>query len=73
MTQYTDDSPPGIYSMANIGVAPDSASSEYPREGMVAAFGDVGFALQVGEIGISDYDAVTFTSPYGWHIIKRVK
>jgi hypothetical protein len=73
VTQYTDDSPPGIYSMSNIGVAPDNASGEFAREGMVAAFGDIGFALQVGEIGIADYDATTFTSPYGWHIIKRIK
>jgi hypothetical protein len=73
VTQYTDDSPPGIYSMANSGVAPDAASGEFSRDGMVAAFGDVGFALQVGEIGISDYDGVNFTSPYGWHIIKRIK
>jgi hypothetical protein len=73
VSQYTDDSPPGIYSMYNIGVNPDNASGEVARQGMVAAFGDVGFALQVGEIGIADYDAVTFTSPYGWHIIKRVK
>src|SRR5206468_3328603 len=67
----TDDSPPGIYSMANNGVNPDQAAGEYPRGGMVPAFGNVGFALQVGQIGISDYDPAT--SPYGWHIIKRVK
>ena len=67
----TDDSPPGIYSMANNGVTPDQASKEYPRGGMVPAFGNVGFALKVGEIGISDYDPST--SPYGWHIIKRLK
>ncbi|MGA7733767.1 MAG: peptidylprolyl isomerase [Chloroflexia bacterium] len=73
VVQYTDDSPPGIYSMANIGVQPDSAAQEAGRQDMVAAFGDVGFTLQVGEIGIADYDDVNFTSPYGWHIIKRVK
>src|SRR5437867_460611 len=67
----TDDAPPGIYSMANNGVNPDKAAREFPRGGMVPAFGNVGFALQVGEIGISDYDPAT--SPYGWHIIKRVK
>jgi hypothetical protein len=65
----TDDAPPGIYSMSNLGVTP--ADGEYPREGMVPAFGNIGFALKVGEIGIADYDPQT--SPFGWHIIKRLK
>jgi parvulin-like peptidyl-prolyl isomerase len=65
----TDDAPPGIYSMSNLGVTP--ADGEYPREGMVPAFGNIGFKLQVGEIGIADYDPQT--SPFGWHIIKRLK
>ncbi len=76
VSQYTDNSPPGIYSMSNIGIQPTSAD-EYPREGMVAAFGNIGFALQVGEIGIADYDPgdlnTVGTSPFGWHIIKRIK
>jgi parvulin-like peptidyl-prolyl isomerase len=38
---------------------------------MVPAFGNVGFALNVGEIGIADFDPQT--SPFGWHIIKRLK
>ena len=67
--QYTDDSPPGIYGMSNTGVQP--AAGEYPREGMVPAFGNVGFTLKVGEIGIADYDPNS--SPYGYHIIKRVR
>ncbi len=65
----TDDRPPGIYALANTGVTPGS-SKEYPREKMIPAFGDVGFKLQVGEIGLAAYDATT--SPYGWHIIKRL-
>src|SRR4051794_36710054 len=52
--QHTDDSPPGIYGMSNLGVAP--ARGEYPRNQMVAAFGDTGFPLQVGDFGIADYD-----------------
>ncbi len=72
VTQYTDDSPPGIYKMSNTGVKPSEAD-EYPRQGMVAAFGNVGFALDVNEVGMADYDPTTMTSPYGWHIIKRVK
>ena len=69
VSEYTDDSAPGIYNMATTGVTP--AEGEYPREGMVGAFGNVGFNLQVGEIGIADYDPAT--SPFGWHIIKRLK
>jgi hypothetical protein len=65
----TDDSPPGIYGMSNSGVAP--AQGEYSRDGMVPAFGNVGFALKVGEIGMADYDPAT--SPYGYHIIKRIR
>lgn len=67
--QYTDDAAPGIYSMSNKGVAP--SADEYPRERMVPAFGDAGFPLQIGEIGMASYDKVK--SPYGWHIVKRLK
>ena len=66
--ELTDDSPPGIYRLINRGVAP--ASGEYPRNRMVAAFGDVGFGLDVGDIGMANFDPRT--SPYGWHIIKRL-
>ena len=67
--KYTDDSPPGIYGMSGAGVAP--AAGEYPRTGMVPAFGNVGFAISPGNIGIADYDPTA--SPFGWHIIKRLK
>ena len=67
--QYTDDSPPGIYSMSNTGVT--KGPDEFQREQMVPAFGNVGFAESVGNIGIADYDPQT--SPYGWHVIKRLK
>jgi len=67
--KYTDDSPPGIYGMAGAGVAP--AAGEYSRGGMVPAFGNVGFSISPGNIGIADYDATA--SPFGWHIIKRLK
>lgn len=54
----------------------DSGGGEYPmtkagRMQMVKAFGDVGFRLDVGEIGVAPWDATA--SPFGWHIIKRVK
>jgi hypothetical protein len=67
--KYTDDAAPGIYSMANKGVTP--AAGEYARGRMVPAFGDAGFPLQVGEFGMAPYDKDK--SPYGWHIVKRVK
>ena len=66
--QYTEDAYPGKYGMANLNVAP--ADGESGRNRMVAAFGDVGFKLKVGEIGIADFDAKS--SPYGYHIIKRL-
>ncbi|MEM7232241.1 MAG: peptidylprolyl isomerase [Planctomycetota bacterium] len=69
--EHTDDSAPGIYKMANHGVKADREQKIYARGGMVAAFGDVGFPLKVGEIGMAGYDRVK--SPYGWHIIKRIK
>ena len=67
--QYTEDSPPGIYGMSGKGVAP--GPGEYARDGMVPAFGNVGFAISPGNIGIADYDPAA--SPYGYHIIKRLK
>lgn len=41
------------------------------RSGMVAGFGNVGFRLKVGEIGVAPWHEKD--SPYGWHVIKRVK
>ena len=67
--KYTDDSAPGIYALANIGVAP--AAGEYARTRMVPAFGDAGFPLKVDEIGMASYDSAK--SPFGWHIVKRLK
>ena len=67
--ELTDDSPPGIYGMCNRGQRAKSAG-EYERDGMVPAFGNVGFVLEVGGIGMAAFDART--SPYGWHIIKRL-
>lgn len=69
--EYTDDAHPGKYKMANFGVPGDPAQQIYERAKMVKAFGDVGFPLEVGGIGIADHDPVK--SPYGWHIIKRLQ
>ena len=73
---HTNDSPPGIYKMANDGFDGDRSSRDqskwvFKRRGMVPAFGNVGFTLDVGEIGMSQWDADD--SPYGWHIIKRIQ
>ncbi len=66
---YTDDRAPGIYGLANSGVTPGEGESS--RDRMVPAFGEVGFSLAPGEIGIAEYDPVK--SPYGWHVIKRLE
>ena len=68
--ELSDDADPGIYGMVNNGFSP-KAADEYPRGGMVPAFGNVGFKLEVGGIGMAPYDPKT--SPYGWHVIKRLK
>jgi len=68
---YTNDSYPGIYKMTNAGIAPDKSKQEYSRTGMVKAFGDVGFSLEVGGFGLAVYDPAA--SKYGWHIIKRLE
>ena len=68
---HTDDSPPGIYKMANKGIALDSANGEMGRGKMVPAFGDTGFPLKVGEYGLAEYDSSK--SPFGWHIVKRIE
>ena len=74
--EYTDDSHPGIYRMANRGQQADQSNRDpakwiMGRGEMVPAFGDVGFTLEVGEVGMSEFDREK--SPFGWHIIKRLK
>lgn len=68
---YTNDSYPGIYKMSNRGVPPDRSKGEFSRTGMVKAFGDVSFGLEVGGVGMAVYDPAT--SKFGWHIIKRLE
>jgi parvulin-like peptidyl-prolyl isomerase len=69
MKDYSDDPGVGVYRLTNRGVR--SEAGEYPRTDMVPAFGNVGFQLDVGQVGMSTFDAKD--SPYGWHIIKRLK
>ena len=48
----------------------NASSMPYSRAAMVPAFGDVGFALEVDQIGVAAYNEEA--SPFGWHIIRRV-
>jgi len=67
---HSEDPPPGgPYGLANRGVKP-TGRGEYPRDQMVPAFGDVGFGLEIGAVGMADFDARK--SPFGFHLIKRV-
>ena len=65
----SDDTGPGQYGMSNHKIPP--GQGERPRQGMVPAFGNVGFQLGVGEVGLAGYHPTD--SPFGWHVIKRVK
>ncbi|MEM7306374.1 MAG: peptidylprolyl isomerase [Planctomycetota bacterium] len=62
-----DDASTGIYQMSQKMSVP----AQFQRSGMVPAFGNVGWKLEVGEISVAPYDPTD--SPYGWHIIKRLK
>ena len=60
VTKYTGDSAPGIYTL-----------TQDDRDDYAEHFADVGFRLQVGEIGVAPYHVVK--SPFGWHVIKRLE
>jgi len=47
------------------------AAAGFPRAALVPAFGDVGFRLQQNEIGLAPHDEKS--SPFGWHVIKRLE
>jgi parvulin-like peptidyl-prolyl isomerase len=68
MEQHSDDKAgSGIYRMSQNREVP----ADYARNGMAPAFGDVGWRLGVGEIGVAAHDPAK--SPFGWHLIKRLK
>ena len=67
--EYTNDRYPGIYKLANL--TQPVLAGERKRTDLVAKFGDTAFRLKVGEVGIAVYKS--YTSPYGWHIIKRLE
>lgn len=50
------------------GKIPETMATQ--RDRLVPAFGDVGFSLQVGEVGLAPHQEKS--SPFGWHIIKRL-
>jgi parvulin-like peptidyl-prolyl isomerase len=68
--EHTNDSPPGIYGMTTQGPG-DRGQMIFARSGMVPAFGNVGWRLEVGEYGVAPYHQRE--SPYGFHIIKRLR
>ncbi len=70
MKAHSDDTGPGIYTLVNDGQT-GSPPKIYGRRQMVAAFGDVGFKLDVKGIGMAEHDPKA--SPFGWHIIQRVE
>lgn len=63
--EYSNDPGGGPYTMQTDG------SSGFPRAQMARAFGDVGWRLGVGEIGVAGYHPQN--SGFGWHIIKRLQ
>ncbi len=63
--EYSNDPGGGPYTMSTDG------SAGFPRSGMATSFGDVGWRLQVGEIGVAPYHPTK--CGFGWHIIKRVE
>jgi len=68
--RYSDDpTHPGIYTLVNKGVKPETG--EYERAMMVPAFGDVAFKLRKERLKLVPYDPQK--SPYGWHILKRLR
>ena len=70
--QFSDDpGRPGIYTMvADLSLKASNPGS-MGRQEMVRAFGDVGWRLEVGKVGVAPHDPAA--SPYGWHLVKRLR
>jgi parvulin-like peptidyl-prolyl isomerase len=67
MRAHSDDTGDGVY-----GMTAGAPSSDFmARQGMVAAFGNTGYRLEVGQVGVAAYHPED--SPYGWHIITRLE
>jgi hypothetical protein len=59
----------GPYALANTGVAP--VPPAMARHIMVKGFGDGAFRLPMDGFGMVDYDPAT--SPFGYHVLRRVR
>jgi len=68
-TYSDDDKVVGQYLMTATG--PTNAPTSFNRRDMVPAFGETGWRLQIGEVGVAPWDAAK--SPFGWHIVKRLE
>jgi len=67
---YSDDrAGDGSYSIANWGVPTESGEVE--RRKLVRGFSAMAFTLPAGEIAVVPYESNT--SPFGWHVVKRVR
>jgi hypothetical protein len=67
---YSDDrAKAGTYPIANWGVS--AGPDEVDRRTMVRGFGNLAFRLAPGEVGLVEYDENA--SPFGWHVMKRLK
>jgi peptidyl-prolyl cis-trans isomerase D len=67
---YSDDrGGGGKIALANYGVPTDAGELE--RRKMVRGFSAAAFSLAVGEIALVEYDVNA--SPFGWHVVKRLK
>jgi parvulin-like peptidyl-prolyl isomerase len=62
--------PPGSYVLANDG-KPKPTPTAIDRATFLAGFTAVAFALEVGDVAMTNYDPEL--SSYGFHVIKRVK
>lgn len=69
MSSESEDTGGGVYALANRGERP--GPDEFERDGMVKGFGDASFSLEVGQIAVIGFDEDA--SPFGWHIIQRMK
>lgn len=74
---YSDDSHPGIYTLLKEGTS-DQARGIFMRSEMVQGFGDTAWRLEVGEIGVTEYDPPpwqmgTGKAEFGFHIVKRLR
>ena len=81
--EYSDDPAPkpgepkgGPYAMDVNQPRRDMAkitAGQYAKDDMAPGFADTSFSLDVGEIAIAPYDKSNNRSPFGFHIIKRIK